>query len=97
MAPDPDLSGGEQAEPPDEVDDPDVDEVDPTGRYFRYKEVMGSGAFKTVNKGFDVVEVIEVAWAKVSSTSTSSSSTPHGSTRRKGPSISSLSCSRLAT
>jgi len=26
-------------------------------------------------KGFDVVEVIEVAWAKVSSTSTSSSST----------------------
>jgi hypothetical protein len=36
MAPDPDLAGGEQAEPPDdEVDDPDVDEVDPTGRYFR--------------------------------------------------------------
>ncbi|XP_066334965.1 probable serine/threonine-protein kinase WNK6 isoform X3 [Miscanthus floridulus] len=98
MAPDPDLAGGEQAEPPDdEVDDPDVDEVDPTGPYFRYKEVLGSGAFKTVYKGFDVVEVIEVAWAKVSSTSTSSSSTPHGSTRRKGPSISSLSCSRPAT
>jgi len=37
MAPDPDLSGGEQAEPPDEVDDPDVDEVDPTGRYFRVR------------------------------------------------------------
>jgi len=36
MAPDPDLSGCEQAEPPDEVDDPDVDEVDPTGRYFGY-------------------------------------------------------------
>ncbi|EES09315.1 hypothetical protein BDA96_05G048300 [Sorghum bicolor] len=66
MAPDPDLAGGEQAEPPDdEVDDPDVDEVDPTGRYFRYKEVVGSGAFKTVYKGFDVVEGIEVAWAKV--------------------------------
>ncbi|XP_066334963.1 probable serine/threonine-protein kinase WNK6 isoform X1 [Miscanthus floridulus] len=49
MAPDPDLAGGEQAEPPDdEVDDPDVDEVDPTGPYFRYKEVLGSGAFKTV-------------------------------------------------
>ncbi|CAD6258118.1 unnamed protein product [Miscanthus lutarioriparius] len=66
MAPDPDLAGGEQAEPPDdEVDDPDVDEVDPTGRYFRYKEVLGSGAFKTVYKGFDMVEGIEVAWAKV--------------------------------
>jgi len=37
MAPDPDLSGGEQAEPPDEMDDPDVDEVDPTGRYFRVR------------------------------------------------------------
>ena len=38
MAPDPDLAGGEQAEPPDdEVDDPDVDEVDPTGRYFRVR------------------------------------------------------------
>ena len=37
MAPDPDLSGGEQVEPPDEVDDPDVDEVDPTGRYFRVR------------------------------------------------------------
>jgi len=37
MALDPDLSGGEQAEPPDEVDDPDVDEVDPTGRYFRVR------------------------------------------------------------
>lgn len=65
MASDPDVSGGEQAEPPDDVDDPDVDEVDPTGRYFRYKEVVGSGAFKTVYKGFDVVEGIEVAWAKV--------------------------------
>jgi hypothetical protein len=40
MAPDPDLAGGEQAEPPDdEVDDPDVDEVDPTGRYFRVRAV----------------------------------------------------------
>ncbi|XP_066334964.1 probable serine/threonine-protein kinase WNK6 isoform X2 [Miscanthus floridulus] len=51
MAPDPDLAGGEQAEPPDdEVDDPDVDEVDPTGPYFRYKEVLGSGAFKTLQR-----------------------------------------------
>ncbi|KAJ1274427.1 hypothetical protein BS78_05G060800 [Paspalum vaginatum] len=66
MAPDPDAAGGgEQAEPPDEEDDPDVDEVDPTGRYFRYKEIVGSGAFKTVYKGFDAVDGIEVAWAKV--------------------------------
>lgn len=66
MAPDPDVAGGgEQAEPPDEVDDPDVDEVDPTGRYFRYKEIVGSGSFKTVYKGFDAVDGIEVAWAKV--------------------------------
>ncbi|KAL6658363.1 hypothetical protein ACP70R_003949 [Stipagrostis hirtigluma subsp. patula] len=68
MAPDPEVAGGEPPEPPDEVeedDDPDVDEVDPTGRYFRYREIVGSGAFKTVYKGFDAVEGIEVAWAKV--------------------------------
>ncbi|CAM0150391.1 unnamed protein product [Urochloa decumbens] len=66
MAPDPEAVGGGQAEPPDEEeDDPDVDEVDPTGRYLRYKEIVGSGAFKTVYKGFDAVDGIEVAWAKV--------------------------------
>ncbi|CAO2147755.1 unnamed protein product [Urochloa humidicola] len=66
MAPDPEAVGGGQAEPPDEEeDDPDVDEVDPTGRYLRYKEIIGSGAFKTVYKGFDAVDGIEVAWAKV--------------------------------
>ncbi|CAL4995360.1 unnamed protein product [Urochloa decumbens] len=66
MAPDPEAVGGGQAEPPDqEEDDPDIDEVDPTGRYLRYKEIIGSGAFKTVYKGFDAVDGIEVAWAKV--------------------------------
>ncbi|CAN6362338.1 unnamed protein product [Urochloa humidicola] len=65
MAPDPEAAGSGQAEPPDEEDDPDVDEVDPTGRYLRYKEIVGSGAFKTVYKGFDAVDGIEVAWAKV--------------------------------
>ncbi|PAN41292.1 hypothetical protein PAHAL_8G033400 [Panicum hallii] len=70
MAPDPEAAGGGQAEPPDEEeDDPDVDEVDPTGRYLRYKEIVGSGAFKTVYKGFDAVDGIEVAWAKVEITS----------------------------
>ncbi|KAK3118461.1 hypothetical protein QOZ80_9BG0699420 [Eleusine coracana subsp. coracana] len=66
MASDPELAAGEQPEPPDEdEEDPDVEEVDPTGRYFRYKEVLGSGAFKRVYKGFDSVDGIEVAWAKV--------------------------------
>jgi hypothetical protein len=37
MAPDPEAAGGGQAEPPDEEDDPDVDEVDPTGRYLRVR------------------------------------------------------------
>ncbi|KAF8641922.1 hypothetical protein HU200_067634 [Digitaria exilis] len=83
MAPEPEAAGGGQAEPPDvEEDDPDVDEVDPTGRYLRYKEILGSGAFKTVYissyflssalhhyKGFDAVDGIEVAWAKVEITS----------------------------
>ncbi|KAL6870922.1 hypothetical protein ACP4OV_014770 [Aristida adscensionis] len=64
MAPDPEAAAG--GEPPEEEEeDPDVDEVDPTGRYFRYREIVGSGAFKTVYKGFDAVDGIEVAWAKV--------------------------------
>ncbi|KAI3988447.1 hypothetical protein MKX01_026261 [Papaver californicum] len=42
--------------------DPDVIEIDPTGRYTRYREVLGRGAFKTVYKGFDEVDGIEVAW-----------------------------------
>nr|CAB3490982.1 unnamed protein product [Digitaria exilis] len=70
MAPELEAAAGGQAEPPDEEeDDPDVDEVDPTGRYLRYKEILGSGAFKTVYKGFDAVDGIEVAWAKVEITS----------------------------
>nr|CAB3489182.1 unnamed protein product [Digitaria exilis] len=70
MAPEMEAAAGGQAEPPDEEeDDPDVDEVDPTGRYLRYKEILGSGAFKTVYKGFDAVDGIEVAWAKVEITS----------------------------
>ncbi|CAH2036216.1 unnamed protein product [Thlaspi arvense] len=48
-------------EPPD----PEVLEIDPTCRYIRYKEVIGKGAFKTVYKGFDEVDGIEVAWNQV--------------------------------
>ncbi|XP_020600134.1 probable serine/threonine-protein kinase WNK4 isoform X2 [Phalaenopsis equestris] len=46
---------------------PDVEciEMDPTGRYVRYKDVLGRGAFKTVYRGFDEIDGIEVAWNQV--------------------------------
>ncbi|XWS60357.1 hypothetical protein CRYUN_Cryun07bG0028900 [Craigia yunnanensis] len=40
-------------------------EIDPTGRYGRYKEVLGRGAFKKVYRAFDELEGIEVAWNQV--------------------------------
>ncbi|XP_042504847.1 probable serine/threonine-protein kinase WNK10 isoform X2 [Macadamia integrifolia] len=40
-------------------------EKDPTGRYVRYEEILGNGAFKTVYKAFDEVDGIEVAWNQV--------------------------------
>ncbi|CAM8990439.1 unnamed protein product [Rhodiola kirilowii] len=40
----------------------DYEERDPTGRYIRYNEVLGRGAFKTVYKAFDEIDGIEVAW-----------------------------------
>lgn len=40
-------------------------EVDPTGRYGRYKDLLGSGAVKKVYRGFDQEEGIEVAWNQV--------------------------------
>lgn len=40
-------------------------EVDPTGRYGRYNEVLGKGASKTVYRAFDEIEGIEVAWNQV--------------------------------
>ncbi|XVE54594.1 hypothetical protein DITRI_Ditri03aG0094200 [Diplodiscus trichospermus] len=50
-----------------EQDDSDAEfvEVDPTGRYGRYKEVLGRGAFKKVYRAFDELEGIEVAWNQV--------------------------------
>ncbi|KAL5538854.1 hypothetical protein UlMin_042877 [Ulmus minor] len=47
-------------------EDSEVMEKDPTGRYLRYDEVLGRGAFKTVYRAFDEVEGIEVAWNQVS-------------------------------
>lgn len=48
-------------------DDSDTEfiEVDPSGRYGRYKEVLGRGAFKKVYRAFDELEGIEVAWNQV--------------------------------
>ncbi|KAJ4953264.1 hypothetical protein NE237_030096 [Protea cynaroides] len=43
----------------------DFVEKDPTGRYVRYDEILGHGAFKTVYKAFDEVDGIEVAWNQV--------------------------------
>ncbi|MED6197148.1 hypothetical protein PIB30_054021 [Stylosanthes scabra] len=43
----------------------DFVEKDPTGRYLRYNEILGKGAFKTVYRGFDEVDGIEVAWNQV--------------------------------
>ncbi|XP_044486800.1 probable serine/threonine-protein kinase WNK3 [Mangifera indica] len=40
-------------------------EIDPTGRYGRYKVVLGRGAFKKVYRAFDELEGIEVAWNQV--------------------------------
>ncbi|XP_022139411.1 probable serine/threonine-protein kinase WNK11 [Momordica charantia] len=40
-------------------------EVDPTGRYGRYSELLGAGAVKKVYRAFDQEEGIEVAWNQV--------------------------------
>ncbi|KAK2992288.1 hypothetical protein RJ640_020281 [Escallonia rubra] len=43
-----------------------VVEESPDGRYFRYDEILGSGTFKVVYKGFDQDEGIEIAWNQMS-------------------------------
>ncbi|XP_041019749.1 probable serine/threonine-protein kinase WNK9 isoform X3 [Juglans microcarpa x Juglans regia] len=48
-----------------EPDFSDFVEVDPTGRYGRYNEILGKGASKTVYRAFDEYEGIEVAWNQV--------------------------------
>ncbi|XP_022719193.1 serine/threonine-protein kinase WNK1-like isoform X3 [Durio zibethinus] len=40
-------------------------EVDPTGRYGRYNEILGKGASKIVYRAFDEYQGIEVAWNQV--------------------------------
>ncbi|GAB2231187.1 hypothetical protein Droror1_Dr00027476 [Drosera rotundifolia] len=46
-------------------DEAEYVEKDLSGRYVRFSEVLGKGAFKTVYKAFDEVEGIEVAWNRV--------------------------------
>ncbi|KAI9076485.1 hypothetical protein K1719_041471 [Acacia pycnantha] len=48
-----------------EPDDSGFVEVDPTGRYGRYNEILGKGASKTVYRAFDEYQGIEVAWNQV--------------------------------
>ncbi|CAN4099264.1 unnamed protein product [Withania somnifera] len=57
-------SASEQ-EPDDSESEPEFVELDPSGRYGRYKEVLGKGAFKKVYRAFDELEGIEVAWNQV--------------------------------
>ncbi|KAF5476388.1 hypothetical protein F2P56_008111 [Juglans regia] len=40
-------------------------ETDPSGRYGRFREILGKGAVKTVYRGFDEVLGLEVAWNQV--------------------------------
>lgn len=52
-----------------DIDDIEVVERDPTGCYVRYDEILGEEeeerVFKTVYKGFDEVNGIEIAWTKI--------------------------------
>ncbi|CAA7405316.1 unnamed protein product [Spirodela intermedia] len=56
------ADNGEEESGLGEPPDGDVLDVDPTGRYICYKEILGKGAFKTVYKAFDELDGIEVAW-----------------------------------
>ncbi|XP_042050451.1 probable serine/threonine-protein kinase WNK9 [Salvia splendens] len=47
------------------LDDSEFVEIDPTGRYGRYNEILGKGSSKTVYRAFDEYEGIEVAWNQV--------------------------------
>ena len=48
-----------------EADDQETQRViatDPTGRFEKYNELIGTGAYKEVYKGFDQEEGVEIAW-----------------------------------
>ncbi|PKA49841.1 putative serine/threonine-protein kinase WNK11 [Apostasia shenzhenica] len=50
---------------PADKDSEPFEEIDPTGRYGRYADLLGTGATKKVYRGFDQEEGIEVAWNQV--------------------------------
>ncbi|KAL2902189.1 putative serine/threonine-protein kinase WNK4 [Bienertia sinuspersici] len=49
----------------DDIEELEIVEADPTGRYIRYNEILGEGSNKTVYKGFDEVNGLEIAWSKI--------------------------------
>ncbi|GKF31917.1 probable serine/threonine-protein kinase WNK11, partial [Tanacetum coccineum] len=52
----------------DDVSDQDREpfvETDPSGRFGRYPELLGSGAMKNVYRGFDMEEGRDVAWNQI--------------------------------
>ncbi|XP_028770727.1 probable serine/threonine-protein kinase WNK9 [Neltuma alba] len=55
------MNGAAHLEP----DGSEFVEVDPTGRYGRYNEILGKGASKIVYRAFDEYQGIEVAWNQV--------------------------------
>ncbi|CAM8972630.1 unnamed protein product [Rhodiola kirilowii] len=59
------LQASSSSDPEQEDSDAEFVEVDPTGRYGRYKEVLGKGAFKKVYRAFDEWEGLEVAWNQI--------------------------------
>lgn len=48
-----------------EMEEAEFVERDPSGRYGRYEEILGEGAFKIVYRAFDEILGIEVAWNQV--------------------------------
>ncbi|XP_028767588.1 probable serine/threonine-protein kinase WNK4 isoform X2 [Neltuma alba] len=60
----PNADNGHRARKPPEFEE-DFVEKDPTALYIRYNEILGRGAFKTVYRGFDEVNGIEVAWNQI--------------------------------
>lgn len=62
----PRKTGSAAAMAVDRVDGEEAfEEVDPTGRFGRYADVLGLGSVKKVYRGFDQEEGIEVAWNRV--------------------------------
>ncbi|GAB4822726.1 hypothetical protein N2152v2_009772 [Parachlorella kessleri] len=49
----------------DQEDEDEIVESDPTGRFSRYRHLVGRGRFKSVYKGFDEKQGIDIAWSKI--------------------------------